>query len=141
MGAKHLLGVASAAAAAIGTALLLATGAFAEALGADGGVVRGSGSVPAVSFWFQLAFMRLFATALLGLSAILLWSRWNLAPEQQRSLVSLLGVVFALMALMAMLQQVAVWGTPAGWVLAGVLGTIAVACALSSRLVAVRRAA
>jgi hypothetical protein len=85
-----------------------------------------------MAFWFQLAFMRLFGTALIGLGAILLWCHSHLTESQHSSLVKVLGVVLGALALMAVGQQIAIWNSNAGWALAGTLLLMAAACAVST---------
>ena len=117
----------------LGLVLLFATGSVAMMLGAAGrDAVAGSTDPASMVFWFQLAFMRLFGTALIGLGAIVLWCHSHVSGVQHRSLVKVLGVVLAALALMAVSQQVAIWNSNAGWVLAGSLLLMATACALST---------
>jgi len=105
-------------------AMLVRTGDIASSLGAIDGTDR--------AFWFQLTFMRLFATSLAGLGAILIWCSGQLSSSQQNSLTNLMGCVLGAIGLMAVVQQIALWNSSAGWVLAGSFLGAAAICALSS---------
>ena len=122
--------VVGAALIVVGLVLLVATGAVASALGAQGGAlaVPGATDPTSLAYWFQLSFIRLFGTTLMGLGAILMWCRTNLATEQQRSLLKVLAGALSAVAVMAVGQQIAVWTSTAGWILAGSLLLVAVAC-------------
>ena len=127
--------VVGAALIAAGLGLLVATGAAASALGAQGGAnaVAGASDPTSLAFWFQLSFIRLFATTLAGLGAILLWCGLHLGLEQQRSLLKVMAGSLGALAAMAVGSQVAIWTSTAGWVLAGFLVAVAVACLMSVR--------
>jgi hypothetical protein len=113
--------------------LLIATGSIASALGAlREDVVTGASDPASMAFWFQLAFMRLFGTALIGLGVILLWCHSHLTDAQHSSLVKVLGVVLGALALMTIGQQIAIWNSNAGWVLGGTLLLTAAACVVST---------
>ena len=122
----------------VGVLLLMATASIASALGASGGTA-GAGDLTSQAFWFQLTFMRLFATALMGLGAILLWCHAHLSEALHSSLAKLLGVVLGGLALMTCAQQIAIWNSSAGWVLAGALSLMAAACAVGSANAATRQ--
>lgn len=118
---------------AVGMVLLMATGAVASALGVPGGdAVAAANDPTSIAFWIQLAFMRLFGTALIGLGAILLWCQSHVSDAQHSSLVKVLGVVLGTLALMTVGQQIAIWNSHAGWLLAGTLLLTATACAVST---------
>jgi hypothetical protein len=116
--------------AAFGALLLVETGRMARALGAVPGPDPLDMSSRA-GFWYQLSFMRLFGVAVLGLALLCAWAASQLNASQQRSLGRMLGGVFALLALVAVAQQVAIWGAPAGWAVAGTFGVVAVVLGLS----------
>ena len=124
------IGVVGAALMAVGLVLLFATGAVASALGAQGGAVAvaGASDPSSLAFWFQLSFIRLFGTTLVGMGVILQWCRAQLDAEQQRSLLRLTAVALGAVAVMAVGQQIAVWTSTAGWVLAGSLLLVTIAC-------------
>ena len=65
--------VVGAALVVVGLILLGATGAVASALGAQGGAgaVPGASDPASLAFWFQLSFIRLFGTTLIGLGVVL----------------------------------------------------------------------
>lgn len=114
----------------VGLVLVVATGAVASALGVQGGehAVPGSSDPVSMAFWFQLSFIRLFGTTLIGLGVILMWCRAHLAAEQHRSLLKVLAAALGAVAFMAARQQVAIWTSTAGWILAGSLLVAAIAC-------------
>jgi hypothetical protein len=118
---------------ALAAALLISTGSIASSLGVIVPITAtgGAGDAGSMTFWYQLSFLRLFATGLGGLGVILLWCQARLSPLEQRSLVIVLAGVLAALSLMAAGQQVAVWTTNTGWVLVGalVLGTLGCATA------------
>jgi hypothetical protein len=133
MTSRNVIRFAGAAVCVLGVILLVATGPIARALGALAGDAVAGGTDPAsLAFWFQLTFMRLFATALIGLGAILLWCQSLLANAQLGSLVRVLSVVLGGLALMALAQQIAIWNSGAGWLLAGVLLLTTAACVVST---------
>ena len=135
--------VVGAALIVVGLILLGATGAVASALGAQGGAgaVPGASDPASLAFWFQLSFIRLFATTLIGLGVILWWCRTHLLIEQQRSLLLVLGGAIGALAAMALAQQTAIWTSRAGWILAGSLLLIAVMCLMSAIKPAVHQSA
>ena len=84
----NVIQVGGAAVCLVGMMLLIATGSIASALGAPGGAaIAGSSDPASVAFWFQLAFVRLFGTALIGLGAVLLWCHSHLTGVEHSSLV------------------------------------------------------
>ena len=119
---------------AVGLVLLVATGAVASMLGAPGGsgAVGGASDPASMAFWFQLTFIRLFGTTLVGLGVILMWCHAHLSVPQHRSLVKVLTGVLGAVALMAVGQQVGIWTSNAGWILAGSLALAAAACLTSA---------
>ena len=127
--ADRMLRLAGVLAGAFGLLLLIETGRVALALGALFGAPL---STPereiSMTFWFQLAFIRLFAVAMLGLATFLIWSAARLTTDQQRSLARVAAAVFALLTVVALVQQVAIWSAPAGWAVAGVLAAVASVC-------------
>ena len=138
---RNVIRFGGAALCLVGLTLLTATGAVASALGALRGDVIAGGSDPvSMAFWFQLAFMRLFGTALIGMGVVLLWCHSHLTDAQHSSLVKVLGVVIGALALMTVGQQIAIWNSNGGWVLAGTLLLTAAACAVSTVRDATRHA-
>jgi hypothetical protein len=131
MTTRHVFRVVSLVVAAFGTVLLVQTGRLALALGA---VVRAdtASASPTVAFWYQLSFMRLFGVALLALATLCLWAASQLSENQQRSLGQILGGVFGFLVLMAVAQQVAIWGAMTGWAVAGTFGVVAAMFGLST---------
>ena len=112
----------SAGLASIGVALLVATASIATALGAVNlGAIPGGADPASTAFWFQLTFMRLFGTALIGFGAFLLWLQARLTDAETTSLAQALSLVFGGLALVTLVQQIAIWNTNAGWAIAGVL--------------------
>ena len=129
---RHVFRAVSLVVALFGVALLMETGRLALALGAVAGTDTFVASTSAVGFWYQLSFMRLFGVALIGLAILSLWGASQLIAAQQRSLAQTLGGLFAALAAMAVAQQVAIWGTTAGWGIAAVFGTVAAMYGLST---------
>jgi hypothetical protein len=130
MAPRQIFRVVSLIVGASGALMLIETGPVALAFGADGLDPIGAGPVSA--FWYQLSFMRMFGAALLGLAALSLWAASHLTAAQQRSLGQTLGAVFAALAVMATVQQMAIWGAVAGWELTAVLGIVAAMYSLSA---------
>jgi hypothetical protein len=121
MSPRHIFLVMGLIVGAFGALLLVQTGAIAVALGAVGGTNAPSTS----AFWYQLSFMRLFAVSLLGLAVLSVWAGSQLTAAQQRSLGQILGGVFAVLTLMAVSQQIAIWNAVAGWEVSAVLAVVA----------------
>ncbi len=112
-----------------GVVLLVGTGNVAVSLGIGGPIPETSPSDPAaLEFWQQLSFIRMFAVAAIGLSAICFWGGSQLTSPQQTSLLSVLVGVFAVMGGMAVAQQVEIWNRGTGWALVGVLCALALTC-------------
>lgn len=133
MTSRHVLQLAGGVALAFALYLLIDTGRVALALGAViAGVASEPGQSPTHSFWFQLSFIRLFAASVLAFGCLLLWSVPQLTPPQQRSFARALAGTFALLALVALTQQVAIWTVPAGWAVSAVLTLVATLCAIGS---------
>ena len=131
MTTRHVFRAVSLIVAAFGALLLVETGRLALALGAVA-ATDPVGASPTGAFWYQLSFMRLFGVALLGLATLSLWAASQLTEGQQRSLGRILGGVFGVLALMAVAQQVAIWGAMAGWAVAGTFGVVAAMFGLST---------
>ena len=70
--------------------------------------------------------------ALIGLGVVLLWCQSHLTNPQRSSLVKVLSVVLGALALMTVVQQIAIRSANAGWVLSGTLLLTATACAVST---------
>lgn len=121
MSARHIFPVVGLIVGAFGALLLVETGPIALALGA----VAGTNPPSTSAFWYQLSFMRLFAVSLLGLAVLSVWAGSQLSATQQRSLGQILGGVFAVLTLMAVSQQIAIWDAVAGWEVSAMLGVVA----------------
>ena len=125
-----------------GVVLLLAPGDIAVALGTPGPMPANGASDPAaMTFWRQLAFIRMFGTAAIGLGAVCLWCRRHLAVSQHASLLKVLAGTLAFMCWMAQAQQTAIWSGSVGWIVVGMIGVSAVACAAALAVSAIRQAA
>ncbi len=126
--------VVGAALVVVGLILLGATGAVASALGAQGGAgaVPGASDPASLAFWFQLSFIRLFGTTLIGLGVVLWWCHSHLRPSEHRSLATLLAGVLGAVTCVALASQIAIWTSNAGWILAGVLVLTTAACLMSA---------
>jgi hypothetical protein len=112
---------------ALALVLVVRTGSVARVLGAEPGA--------GLPFWFQLSFMRMFAAALAGLGAIFLWSASRLSADQLRSFVTLVALVLGGLGFTSATQQVAIWSSNAGGVLAGLFVSLAVIYGVSSAFV------
>ena len=137
---KQSLGAVALILAAFAVLLLVETDRTALALGAvlDRSLTSTSAGM---DFWYQLSFIRLFAVAVAGLAALCLWAVFQLTPGQQRSLGRVLGAVFALLATVTAMQQVAIWSASAGWAAAGMFGFVAAVLLLGTVVQAPRPAA
>ena len=101
----------------------------AVSLGIGGPIPEGDASDPAaLAFWRQLSFIRMFAVAAIGFSAICFWAGSQLTSTQQTSFLILLAGVFAVMSAAAIAQQVAIWNRGTGWALVGVLSALLLTC-------------
>ena len=130
---RNVIGFGGALLCVVGVVPLIATGRVASALGASGGgAIAGASDPASMAFWFQLGFMRLFATSAIGLGAVLLWCRSNLTALQHGSLIKVLTVVLGGLSLMTVGQQIAIWNSSAGWVLTGTSLLTAAACAVTT---------
>lgn len=123
MSPKRVMQFGGIALIAFAVLLVVRTGDLAVSLGATPGVAP---------FWFQLTFMRLFATALAGLGAIFLWSAVRLSEEQLTSFLKMGAGVLSALGLMALTQPNAVWSSGSGWALAALFVVLAVICGASS---------
>ena len=131
MTSKHVLKLAGCVAAVLAVYLMVDTGRVALALGAVM-ATAGPDQAPPLSFWFQLSFIRMFAASVLALGLLLFWSAAQLTPPQQRSFARVVAGTFALLALVALTQQVAIWTAPTGWALAAVLAVVATLCVIGA---------
>ena len=115
-----------------GIVLMVRTGYVAVSLGVERPMPETSVTAPAaMEFFRQLTFIRMFAAAALGFSAICFWGGSQLTSTQQTSLLKLLVGVFAVMGAMAVAQQV-VWNRGTGWALVGVLSALALTCLVAA---------
>ena len=127
---------------ALGLLIAFRTGAVALALGAVAGSGPAGPNNPSwMAFWFQLTFMRLFSTAVIGLGVILLWCGSVLSPGQQASLVRIVGVILGAFALTAVGQQIAIWNTNAGWLLSAAFIAATATYLMSALVSSIRRTA
>ncbi len=72
-------------------------------------------------YWYAASFARLFGAALFGFG-LLLWALRGLSidPGKQRGILLALVLANILGFIVAITQQVSIWGTPAGWITSGV---------------------
>jgi hypothetical protein len=112
--------------AVIALAFLLLTGDVLAAFGFEpmpAADFSDAAAVPAETMtWLRgAAFARLFAATLMGVGFIL----WHMGPLVVRGAERKIGLIIAaalgLTGLMSLIQQIAIFGTPAGWTLAAVL--------------------
>ena len=113
-----------------GAALMVGTSDLAVSLGVESPVpaIGASDSTAFMEFFRQLTFIRMFAVAAIGFSAICFWAGSQLTSTQQTSLLSLLVGVFTMMGAMAVAQQVTIWNRGTGWALVGVLCALLLTC-------------
>ena len=112
-----------------GVLLLVRTGNVAVSLGVESPIPEIGASDPAaMEFFRQLTFIRMFAIAAIGFSAICFWGGSQLTSTQQTSFLSLLVGVFAVMSAMAVAQQVAIWNRGTGWAFVGALCALLLTC-------------
>ncbi len=90
-----------------GVVLMVGTSSFAVSLGVESPVpaIGASDLTAFMEFFRQLTFIRLFAVAAIGFSAICFWAGSQLTSTQQTSFLSLLVGVFAVMGAMALLSH------------------------------------
>jgi hypothetical protein len=82
------------------------------------GILEGEGSP--MMYWYAASFARLLGAALFGFG-FLLWAvrrQPGSAPAQQGVKIALV-IAYALSFVVAITQQVSVWGTIAGWITSG----------------------
>jgi len=112
-----------------GVVLLVETGNVAVALGTVRPMREGGASDPAaMEFWRQLTFIRMFATASIGFSAICFWGGSQLTSMLQTSFLRVLVGALAVMSGMAFIQQISIWNRGTGWALVGVLCALLLTC-------------
>lgn len=74
-------------------------------------------------YWYAVSFARLLGAALFG-SGFLFWALHQevetMPKNHQRRLIQALVLGYLLSLIVALVQQVSIWGTPLGWVTAGV---------------------
>lgn len=79
----------------------------------------------ATIYWFVASFARLFGAALFGFG-FLLWAMRSLAENVALSAQARRGIILALLLghllalVVALTQQVSIWGTLAGWLTVGI---------------------
>ena len=120
--------------ALLGLFLVLQTGVALGALGYPASPADGAADPAAMAYWRATAFARLFGVTLLAFGMVL----WHVKPligaGAERRIGLTLAAGFALVGLIALAQQIAVFGTPAGWGLSGAfLGLAAVTAVAAFR--------
>lgn len=118
--------------ALLGLLLVLLTGPAMSALGYPA-LPTGSATDPAaLAYWRAAAFARLFGVTLLAFGMVL----WHVKPlvrvTAERRIGIMISAGFALMGLIGLMQQVAIFGTPAGWVMALAFFGLAAVAAVSA---------
>ena len=113
--------------ALLGLVLVLRTGDAMAALGHSAAPVAGADDPVALDYWRTAAFARLFGMTLLALGMLL----WHLKPLVSGAAERRIGLTLAaglgLVGLLALGEQIAVFGTPAGWVVPLVFLSLALA--------------
>lgn len=102
----------------LGLVLVLRTGDAMAALGQAAAPATASADPVALAYWRTAAFARLFGVTLLALGMVL----WHVKPlvgaGAERRIGVILAAGFGLVGLLSVGQQIAVFGTWAGWVIA-----------------------
>lgn len=79
----------------------------------------------AMTVWTGISFVRLFGTALAGLGMVSLFTH-NLSSIEARKAISRgLFAAMVVVLVVAVIQQIAIWSTPIGWVTVGFLFLVA----------------
>ncbi len=81
-------------------------------------------------FWVGSAFTRMFGASLVVLGLVV-WSAKDIPDPATQKIIGralLLGSCFAL--LISLIQQIAIWNSPAGWVIVGIFAALAFVSAL-----------
>ena len=115
MRVPSLLSLTAVFLALLGLFLVLQTGVVLGALGYPPSPADGAADPAAMAHWRATAFARLFGISLLAFGMVL----WHVKPLVGASAERRIGLTLAaglgLVGLSALAQQIAIFGTPAGW--------------------------
>ncbi len=115
MRVPSLLSLSAVFLALLGLFLALQTEVALGALGYPASPADGAADPAAMAYWRATAFARLFGVSLLAFGMVL----WHVKPlvgaGAERRIGLTLAAGFGLMGLIALAQQIAIFGTPAGW--------------------------
>ena len=115
----------------LGLVLVIRTGDALGALGHPGGPGAGAADPAALGYWHSAALARLFGITLVAFG-MLLWHVQPLVGEAaERRIGFTLAAGLALVGLLGLAQQIAIFGTAAGWALAVLLLVLAGAAGLA----------
>jgi hypothetical protein len=111
-----LLTVSAVVLALFGLVLVLRTGDALTAFGHSAAPIAGADDAAALDYWRTAAFARLFGMTLLAFGMLLWHLKPLVSPGAERRIGLTLAAGLGLVGLLALGQQIAVFGTPAGWV-------------------------
>lgn len=127
MRVPSLMSVTAVVLAVLGLVLVVRTGDALGALGHPGGPGAGAADAAALGYWHSAALARLFGITLVAFGMLL----WQVKPlvvaSAERRIGFTLAAGLALVGLLALVQQLAIFGTPAGWVVVLLLLALALA--------------
>ena len=131
MRVPSLMSVTAVVLAVLGVVLVVRTGDALGALGHPGAPGAGAGDAAALGYWHSAALARLFGITLVAFAMLL----WHVKPlvgaAAERRIGFTLAAGLALVGLLALAQQIAIFGTPAGWVVVLLLLTLALATGIA----------
>ena len=131
MRVPSLMSVTAVVLAVLGLVLVVRTGDALGALGHPGAPGAGAGDAAALGYWHSAALARLFGITLVAFAMLL----WHVKPlvgaAAERRIGFTLAAGLALVGLVALGQQIAIFGTPAGWVVVLLLLALALATGIA----------
>jgi hypothetical protein len=131
MRVPSLMSVTAVVLAMLGLALVVRTGDALAALGHPGGPGAGPADAVALGYWHSAALARLFGITLVAFG-MLLWHVKPLVGEAaERRIGFTLAAGLALVGLLGLAQQIAIFGTTAGWVVVLLLLALALAAGVA----------
>lgn len=88
-------------------------------------------AISVVAYWYITSFARIFGAVLLGMGVVL-WATSGaineITPHSVRGILYALIIAYVVVLITVLTQQVAVWQSPAGWVMAVLFGGLMMAC-------------
>lgn len=127
MRVPSLISMTAVVLAVLGLVLVFRTGDALGALGHPAGPGAEVAVAAELGYWHSAALARLFGITLVAFGMLL----WQVKPlvvaSAERRIGFTLAAGLALVGLLALVQQIAIFGTPAGWVVALLLLALALA--------------